>query len=68
MNSAWRKLWPDCVTEREFEGFDAVVSTSTAAPVEEEQQEDRQLVDDIVTVGQSLGLEMDSDDIDDLLE
>ena len=68
MNSAWRKLWPDCVTEREFEGFDAIVSTSTAAPVDEERQEDRQLVDDIVTVGQSLGLEMDSDDIDDLLE
>ena len=67
MNSAWRKLWPDCVAERKFEGFDAVASTSTAAPVEEEQQEDRQLVDDIVTVGQSLGLEMDSDDIEDLL-
>ena len=68
MNSTWRKLWPSCVTEHEFGGFDAVVSTSTAAPVEEERQEDRQLVDDIVTVGESFGLEMDSDDIDDLLE
>ena len=37
MNSAWRKLWPHCITEREFEGFDAVVSTSTVAPVEEER-------------------------------
>lgn len=23
LNSAWRKLWPECVTECDFEGFDA---------------------------------------------
>ena len=64
MNSAWRKLWPNCVTEREFEGFDSVAGTSTAADVEEELQEDSQLIDEIVSMGQNLGLEMDSGDVE----
>ena len=68
MNSAWRKLWPDCVTEREFEGFESVASSSTAADVEEGSQESRQLIDEIVNMGQNLGLEMDSDDVEELLE
>jgi hypothetical protein len=34
MNSAWRKLWLDCVAGRDFEGFDA---------------EDFAVVDDIVS-------------------
>ena len=65
MNSAWRRLWPECVTEREFEGF-SVAGTSTSAPVEEEEEPD--LVDDIVSVGKSLGLEIDNDDVEELLD
>ena len=68
MNSAWRKLWPDCVTERQFEGFDSVAGTSTAADVEEESREDSQLIDEIVSMGQNLGLEMDSGDVEELLD
>ena len=61
MNSAWRKLWPDCVTEN-------VASASTAADVQVESQEERQLIDDIVNMSQNLGLEMDSDDVEELLD
>ena len=32
MNSAWRKLWPGCVPERDFEGFE---TDTPAAGVEE---------------------------------
>ena len=68
MNSAWRKLWPDCVTEREFEGFNSVANTGTAADVEEVSQEDRQLINEIVNMGQNLGLEMDNSDVEELLD
>ena len=68
MNSAWSKLWPNCVTEQEFEGFDSVAGTSTAADVEEESREDSQLIDEIVSMGQNLGLEMDSGDVEELLD
>ena len=68
MSSAWRKLWPNCVTEREFEGFDSVAGTSTAADVEEESREDSQLVDKIVSMGQNFGLAMDGGDVEKLLD
>ena len=68
MNSAWRKLWPDCFTEREFEGFNSVANTGTAADVEEVSQEDRQLINEIVNMGQNLGLEMDNSDVEGLLD
>ncbi|XP_025099953.1 tigger transposable element-derived protein 1-like [Pomacea canaliculata] len=50
MNSGWRKLWPDCVPERDFEGFE------------------QDIVDDIVSLGQSIGLEVDNDDVEELVE
>ena len=56
------------MTEWEFEGFDNVADTSTAADVEEESQEDSQLIDEIVSMGQNLGLEMDSGDVEELLD
>ena len=68
MNSAWRKLWPNCVTEREFEGCDSVAGTSTAADVEEDLREDSPLIDEIVRMAQNLGLEMDSGDVEELLD
>ncbi|XP_064090690.1 tigger transposable element-derived protein 1-like [Macrobrachium nipponense] len=53
LNSAWKKLWPNCVAERDFEGFETV--------------EKGAVEDEIVSLGMSLGLEVDTDDIDDLL-
>ncbi|XP_064089091.1 tigger transposable element-derived protein 1-like [Macrobrachium nipponense] len=53
LNSAWKKLWPDCVAERDFEGFETV--------------EKGAVEDEIVSLDMSLGLEVDTDDIEDLL-
>ena len=41
MNLGWRKLWPDCVPERNFKGFE-------------------ETVDNIVSMGRSMGLEVDN--------
>ena len=49
LNSAWRKLWPDVVLERDFEGFEPVV-------------------EEIVSIGRSMGLEVDEADVADLVE
>lgn len=68
LNSSWRNIWPECVTECKFEGFGDVARTSTAAPVVDEQQEDNQIIEEIVNIGQSLGLEVDTEDVNDLLE
>ena len=51
-NSAWKKLWPESVAERTFEGFESEV------PVEEE----------IVSLGKSMGLVMDERDVNELVE
>lgn len=66
MNSAWRKLWPDCVTERDFEGFQAAEATNTSAGIAEDI--DDKIIKDIVTLGQSMDLEMDNEDVEELLE
>ena len=51
MNSAGRKLWPDCVTKRDFEGFQqAAESTGTSAGVAENIGDDK-ILEDIVSVG-----------------
>ena len=52
LTSAWKKLWPEVVSERDFEGFEPEV------PVEEE----------IVSLGKSMGLEVDEADVNDLVE
>ena len=54
LNSAWKKLWPACVAERDFEGFDPHLEP----PVLEE----------IVSLGKSMGLEVDEADVDDLID
>ena len=56
------------MTEREFEEFDNVAGSSTAADVEEDSREDSQLIDEIVSMGQNPGLEMDSGDVEELLD
>ena len=67
LNSAWRKLWPSCVPERDFEGFQSEAGPSTARPTVA-TSEDTGVVDDILDMGRSMGLEVTSDDIDDLVD
>ncbi|XP_044302391.1 tigger transposable element-derived protein 1-like [Varanus komodoensis] len=54
LNSAWRKLWPECVTECvtefNFEGSDA------------------QIVEEIVSLGKSMGLDVNGADIEELIK
>ncbi|GBO43886.1 Tigger transposable element-derived protein 1 [Araneus ventricosus] len=52
LTSAWKKLWPESVAERTFEGFEPEV------PVEEE----------IVSLGKSMGLVIDERDVNELVE
>ncbi|KAF2348062.1 hypothetical protein FHG87_021181 [Trinorchestia longiramus] len=52
LTSAWKNLWQDCVAARDIEAFD----TESVA------------VDDIVSLGKSMGLDVDSDDVEDLVE
>jgi hypothetical protein len=53
MNSAWRKFWPDCVAGRDFEGFD---------------NENFAVVDDTVSLGKNMGLEINNEYVEELLE
>jgi len=46
-------LWPDCVAGRDFEGFD---------------NEDSAVIDDIVSLGKNIGLEVNNEDVEELLE
>ena len=50
MNSAWRKLWPECVAGRDFGNEDSAV------------------IDDIVSLGKNIGLEVNNEDVEELLE
>ncbi|GCC25057.1 hypothetical protein chiPu_0003462 [Chiloscyllium punctatum] len=54
LQSAWRKLWPDCVPERDCEGFEEETAVN--------------VVNEIVTMGQNMGLEVDEDDVAELVE
>ena len=61
LNSAWKKLWPDAVAPRDFEGF-APEAASEPGPESDVN------VEEIVTIGKSMGLEVDEADIDELVE
>ncbi|KAG7157759.1 Tigger transposable element-derived protein 1-like 142 [Homarus americanus] len=52
--AAWRPLWPECVLQRDFEGF--------------EESEEEAVVHEIVALGNSMGLEVDDDDVEELVE
>ncbi|XP_018410276.1 PREDICTED: tigger transposable element-derived protein 1-like [Nanorana parkeri] len=54
LNSAWRKLWPDCVFGHGLEG-----------PAYEQESP---VVDEIVSLGKTMGLEVNEDDIQELVE
>lgn len=52
LQSAWRKLWPASVPDRHFEGF----------------EEEADAVHDIVSIGKSMELEIDENDVIELLQ
>ncbi|KAG7160475.1 putative Tigger transposable element-derived protein 1-like 315 [Homarus americanus] len=53
--AAWRTLWPECVLQRDFEGF--------------EELEEEAVVHEILSLGNSMGLEVDDDDdVEELVE
>ena len=58
INSAWRKLWPGCVPERDFERFE------TDAPAADENA----IVEEISSLSRSMGLQVDSEDVDELVQ
>ncbi|XP_060794322.1 tigger transposable element-derived protein 1-like [Neoarius graeffei] len=53
LQSAWKKLWPASVTDRDFEGF---------------EEETAVVLHDIVSIGKSLELEVNEEDVVELLE
>ncbi|XP_068238586.1 tigger transposable element-derived protein 1-like [Palaemon carinicauda] len=59
INSAWTKLWSECVSRRDFEGF----QSESGSPVEE-----LAVIDKILTMGKTLGLAVKKEDIDELME
>ena len=54
INSAWKKLWPEAVTPRDFEGFEDDPGSPT--------------VEHIVSLGRSMGLEVNAEDVEELAE
>ncbi|XP_023665526.1 histone-lysine N-methyltransferase EHMT2 isoform X7 [Paramormyrops kingsleyae] len=54
LNSAWRKLWSDCVLGHGFEGF--------------AHEQEPPVVNEIVSLGKTLGLEVNEEDIQELVE
>ncbi|PNF34534.1 hypothetical protein B7P43_G10746 [Cryptotermes secundus] len=54
LTSAWKKLWPESIVEHDFEGYEI-------APVEP-------VVNKIVSLAKIMGLEVDNNDIDELVE
>nr|XP_045614740.1 tigger transposable element-derived protein 1-like [Procambarus clarkii] len=63
LNSAWRNLWPEGVPERDFEGFGPALASASVV-----EDPEVHLVDDIVALGQTLGLELDAADVQELVE
>ena len=65
MNSTCKRLWPECVPGLVLDGF----QTDSGSARHRQIIADRfTIIDDIVTIGQSIGLEIDADDIEELLE
>ena len=63
MNSAWKKLWPECVPDQNLDGFEA---DSRSAMHSKKNADNSTIIDDIVTMRQSMRLEVDADDIEEL--
>ncbi|XP_053336861.1 diphthine methyltransferase isoform X1 [Clarias gariepinus] len=54
LNSAWGKLWPECVLDRDFDWFESEPRVT--------------VVEEIVNLGSTMGLEVDWGDVDELVE
>lgn len=67
LNSAWRKLWPECVTQRNFEGFESAAGPSSAAVSSPVTIEEEAVVEDILSIGKSMGLQLNTEDIEELV-
>ena len=65
MNSAWKKQWPECVPDGDLDGFE---DDSGSARHSHDIVDYSTIIDDIMTIGLSMRLEVDADDIEDLLE
>ena len=52
MNSASKKLWRECVPDHDLDGFEA---DSGSARHGHKIADDSTIIDDIVTIGQSMG-------------
>ena len=62
MNSAWKKLWPECVPDQDLDIFE---TDSGSARNSKKIVDDSTIIDDIVNIGQCMGMEVDADDIED---
>ncbi|XP_066231912.1 zinc finger MYM-type protein 1 isoform X2 [Saccopteryx leptura] len=56
LNSAWKKLWPDVVADRDFKGFEPETETEVEA------------LEEIVSLGKSMGLEVDEGNVNKLVK
>ncbi|XP_019484941.1 PREDICTED: tigger transposable element-derived protein 1-like [Hipposideros armiger] len=54
LNSAWRKLWPDCILGLDLEGL--------------AQEQETPVVDEIESLGKTMGLQVNEEDIQELVE
>lgn len=53
LNSAWKNLWSDCVTDRDFDRFEIA---------------DSEVLEDILSMGKSMGLDLDRLDVQELID
>ena len=65
LNSTRKKLCPECGPNRDHDGFEM---TLVLLSIAKKLLMILHIIDDIVTIGQSMGLEVDGDDIEDLLK
>ncbi|XP_066960110.1 uncharacterized protein [Macrobrachium rosenbergii] len=66
LRAAWRNLWPDGTPLRDSEGFDAQSQLGDGSEAEPLPLPDPD-VEEIVSVAKSMGLEVSSDDIEELV-
>ncbi|XP_068217886.1 tigger transposable element-derived protein 1-like [Palaemon carinicauda] len=68
LNSLWKKLRPDTVSSRDFEGFLVGIAEAEAKKVDDPEPVAQLEVDEIVTLGRSMGLVVSENNINELLE
>ncbi|XP_069961426.1 tigger transposable element-derived protein 1 isoform X7 [Cherax quadricarinatus] len=56
INSSWRKLWPECVLQKDLEGFEA------------DHDDPTPVVESVVSLGKSMGLDVSDQDVEELVD